>query len=1006
MPQNQAKFQVNQFTAGLVTDANPLAEGGPYATDELNCEIMSHGGRRRRRGAAAEVAYLLHGTSVSDSQKEDWAFDTFEWKAVAGVAGLNFLVYQQGDTLWFYDKGQSPISSGLKSFSVDLTSFKTSAATTAQLRNTRVSVATGKGVIFVCGSTIEPFYVEYNSDTDSITTTQITIQIRDFEEQAPEIGPQDEVTTSPTTGNHLYDLLNQGWYQQGLFMRDDGSTNRNPNSVALLLYFDHSSAPTTFPRKNTPWHIGKYLVAEDSGTESNAYISPQQIRSAPSGNTLAPFGHYILDAFNKDRAQAIRDENDFTTSFFVADINTIPVETEDERPVFVAFYAGRAWYLLKNNLYFSQQLDQDSLDKAGKCYQEGDPTNEAESDIIATDGGLIPIPDMGRGTSMAVTDNALIVFADNGIWTVSGTSGASFSAVDFSVSKLSTISCQSPKAVIEAEGLVLFLGETGAYVIQPGDVRALPQINDIVEGRITEFYNAIPQNSKRNAKAIYDPLNKVIHFMYKATNDSSGVNKNRFAYDRFLNFSLKFSAWYPWSVTVNSTNQIVGGTIAGGVIATFEEDLVVDSNGNAVVTSGGEDVIVFQAATTEQPEAFKFLMLKDNAATIGSFDDLDFYDWGSNDYTSYIETFYHIADDYMGQMQAPYTYVYFRRTEEAVEDVSQANFVFDNFTTGGGTFSSGFISELADGAGGTGLCETPPQGSYITGEDGNRYTFAIGGGGVGSDVDTMRLYQVENTSTTLAKTEVEMKTEAVNAGHFDNGAIIGGTGGTGDINPVLIPGTQYVVVIGTQYGGVDSSKTLYYYKIDTNGALELVESMALREDNLSAQFQPENTGPNAYTAMGIVGTSATVLDSGDANFATHNTPWHQYPIALAYRGAGPTASKVVVIPSINQALGGLDNENVASSDVWDKREADLSTPFDSNIMFLTDAYNGTTNKLSFFIPTASGARLFIPFYRTDIDRHIAGTETTTSSYLQANDSANTGGFMSSADVDLVLDGSC
>ena len=339
MPQNEAKFQVNQFTGGLVTDANPLGDTGPISIDEDNCEILSHGGRRRRRGAALELAYTTHSTTLTDTQKSTWALQTFEWNAVASEPGLEFVVYQQGSTLWFYDKSSSSVSQGLLTGSVDLSTYKISSATTAELQSTVVSVATGKGVIFVCAPTIEPFYVTYDPDTNTISSTQITIEIRDLEEQDPSIGPQEEVVIdgNTTSAGHLYDLLNQGWYQTGPYTRDGSSTNRDDFAM-VTKYQGHSSSDNKLPKKNTPWHVGKYIVASDEARQSDTFMSPQQIRSAPSGDTLAPFGHYILQAFNKDRAQAIRDENDVTATHFYADLDTLLPEIDDERPVAAAFY--------------------------------------------------------------------------------------------------------------------------------------------------------------------------------------------------------------------------------------------------------------------------------------------------------------------------------------------------------------------------------------------------------------------------------------------------------------------------------------------------------------------------------------------------------------------------------------------------------------------------------------------------------------------------------------------
>lgn len=994
MPQSEAKFQVNQFTSGLVTDANPLSDTGPISTDEDNCELLFHGGRRRRRGAAIEPGGVAHTVTLTDTQKEDWAFDTFEWRAVANVPGLEFVVYQQGSKLWFYDKSDTTISTGLKSSSIDLTTFKISSATTTELENTRVSVATGKGVIFVAAATIEPFYVEYDPSTDTVSATQITISIRDFEEQSTTIGPQEEIQGSPTTGAHLYDLLNQGWYQRGPWLRDNGSTNRSEDPV-VVLYFGHSDRNNTFPRKNTPWHVGKYLVPADTARESDTFISPQQIHSAPSGSTLAPFGHYVLEAFNKDRAQAVRDEYDLTLNHYLADLDELLVELEDERPVGTAFYAGRAWYILKNNVYFSQQLDQDSLDKSGKCYQEGDPTNEGESDIVATDGGLIPIPNMGRATGMAVMDNVLIVTADNGIWSISGTAGASFTAVDYTVNKLSNVSVQSPDSIVEAEGLIFLWGEDSLYVIQPGDVRDFPTLRDIGEQRITEFYKDIPQSSKRNCKGVYDPRNKIVYWMYKSSTDTNGVNKNRFQYDRFLNFSLKFSAFFPWSVDATSTHQIVGATVASGLLSTYELDTVTDSNLEDVFDSNGDLVQVNVQTVKEASNQLKVLALKTNQAIFGQFDNNSFLDWNEagagTDYSSYINTFYHIQDDYMAFMKAPYVYSYFKRTEEEQLANTVTAFSYDQIGTGGATFTSNFISEHNQ----TNNFYPHANATFAVGEDGVRYQLAQTN--ASGDV---RFYDIDTGTnvTALDYTQTQIHTDIVNAGLTPTGGFVSGT--TGDLTWYIVPETAYIVAVGGQASGVSTSKWIAYYRITDMTTLEFVGGYGGRVGDLAVQFSPEDK-PDAINGLGWVNSGSTSLPSSDTRAATHNTIKYQYPMCVMYEGEA--RSTVFTFPSINSViLGQTSTENV--TDHWRNREYDLDTDFGDNLFRVEDMTGGRDQTSRVFIlPSSTGGSIYHKWYQADIDAHIAGTETTTDAFLKTYDSVYPNGFISSISVSHTLD---
>lgn len=1006
MPQNEAKFQVNQFTGGLVTDANPLADSGPISIDEDNCEIMAHGGRRRRRAAQLEFAYDLHSVTLTAAQKEDWAFNTSEWKAVAGVPGLEFVVYQQGATLWFYDKSNSPVSAGIKSFSVALSTFKIATASTTQLENTLVSVATGKGVIFVAGATIEPFYVEYDSVLDTVTATQVDIKIRDFEEQDATIGPQDEVVV-PISGQHVYDLLNQGWYQSGMYTRDDGSTNRDPDQPAFIKYLGHSEMALKLPRKNTPWHIGKYVVPEDSAFESNNYMSPQQVRSSPSGTTLSPFGHYILNAFNKDREQALDDEgvtDHFSTG--IADVTDLIPEIETERPNGTAFYAGRAWYLLKNNIYFSQQLDDKSLGKSGKCYQEGDPTNEAESDILATDGGLIQIPSMGRATAFAVTDAAILVLADNGIWSIQGTAGSSFSAVDFSINQLSNISCESPESVVEAEGLVLFWSNEGIHVVKPGEVRDIPELQDLTEGKITTRFNGLPENSKKNVFGVYDPTDKIVYWMYKASTDSEGLDKNRFAYDTFLNFSLKFSAFIPWSVASTDNNQIIGGTVATGVLTTFVSESVTNSSGEDVTDSSGVTVTIQAQEDIESPNRLKFLTLKDNQATFGEFTGIDFLDWNEEgagaDYSSFIETFYHQSDDAMGFMQAPYVYTYFKRTEEVPVAQPAGQFAYDEFELGGMTYGTQTFINSYNRVSPTKPAKLNANGMFVIAEDGTRLNFWRSGGGAGSGVDSILLWDVDTgvQASGLDWAGADVMTELIAAGIEPPGGYVTNTHGS--FSPIIIPDTAYMVIIGSQWAGVSVSKYVAYYRIESATVRTLVGGYAGKTDGLNVQFSPEEVGAMSFSSMGWANFGQTDLTStSDSRFVSHSTLQHQYPITLSYRGE--TRSTILTIPSINAAINGSLGLESATNP-WLGREDSLGTLMDDNALFVADN-PGTDDQRAraFVLPTTAGSRWFTMWNQNDIDQHIAATETTTSTFLQTHDSTYPTGFISSVDIGFTAD---
>jgi hypothetical protein len=1004
MPQSEAKFQINQFTGGLVTDGNPLEDQGPISTDEDNCELLFHGGRRRRRGLQFEQGHTFSLGQLSTSDIENSAFSSFTWSAVAGVPGLDFEVTQVGNLLEFYDKGQSSLSGGFKSFFVSLNNFRAPAASLAEVQTTLVSMASGKGALFVSGSAINPFFVEYNPTTDSITTTQIDIEIRDFDEQAPEVEAQDLVTALPTTGAHLYDLLNQGWYQRGPGLQVDGETNLGGNPVIVHYQADQGH----FPRKNTPWHVGKYIVASDGGFQSQTFISPQQVRSAPSGTTLAPFGHYILNAFNKDRAQAVRDEFDLTINHFLANLNSLDVETESERPVSTAFFAGRAWYLLKNKLYFSQLLDADTLTKAGRCYQEGDPTSEGESDIVATDGGVISIPDMGRGTALAVLETTLVVFSDNGIWTVSGPEGTGFSAVDFSITSISNIKILNSQSIVRAEGLLFFWGDHGIYVIQPGEIRAILQVNDMTENRITEFYNNIPQSSKRTAKGVYEPDSKTIHWLYAGTAQSD-LSKQRFQYDKFLNFSLKYSAFFPYSVNNTSTHRIIGASIAGGISTVFSSENVVDSSSVVITDSNIQNVTIISEQEENIATQLKVWTLSNGYRTYSAFENLCFRDFPAEDdgsgndgfdYSSSITTFYHLADDYMSFMKAPYVYTYFRRTEEDLLTLGQQRVTLDQVGNSGFVFDPTFINYNQTTTPNN-MPALPPNAAMLVAVDGTRI--------MPTAITNRANTEFYNIDTGAALPDLTRSNEDYNADA--QAALIIPPGGfvstnyfNHSVSYFVVPGTAYFVIILGSAAGVSSDKYFMYYRVNSATSMTLMGGYACRTDGLNVQGSPEN-GSEAFSGMGHIITDSPVdVSTLHPDAATNNSSYeYKHPLVVSY--FAETRSTVLILPSINFVINNTPILESGSSP-WLAKEISLANTgaFDGNTLAVTDNNLDTTfrgGSRGFFLPIKdNNSKFFSMFYTSDLEAHDAGTETITSTYLDAVSPTFMTGLISSARLNI------
>lgn len=113
---------------------------------------------------------------------------------------------------------------------------------------------------------------------------------------------------------------------------------------------------------------------------------------------------------------------------------------------------GRFFYGVDNTIYFSQVLVTNK--EAGKCYQDNDPTSDSISDLLATDGGVIPLDGAIKIRAFQQFRLGILIFCDNGLWYVYGPDGG-FSVTGFNISKISERGIDSPRSIVVQKGLYI-----------------------------------------------------------------------------------------------------------------------------------------------------------------------------------------------------------------------------------------------------------------------------------------------------------------------------------------------------------------------------------------------------------------------------------------------------------------------------------------------------------------------------------------------------------------------
>lgn len=622
MAQSLSQKAVNNFVRGLITEAAELTFPEGASVDELNCDLRRDGTRRRRLGVEYETGNVLSTFTLSNSEQTS----TGSWVNVGGNADLEFLVFQKGARLYFYNKGELPYSEQVESNSVNLSSYEQSGsngADTAKCQFTSI-----KGTLVVSSPEINTIAIQYSSGT--FTVTQISFEIRDFEYQG-NTSEYYEEKSSPSQ-DRKYDTQNAGWVG-------------TKGAAALSTWSAANSSK--YPPLTHPWYAGK---------DSNGDFDAAEWDRIYGGTTLTGNGHYILDFFTKDRATASG-----LTGL------TKPTDAETSRFRCAESFSGRVFYAgidsaeNAGTIVFSKLVE--TVDDLGICHQQNDPTAEYLSDLLDTDGGVIRIPDAVKIQRLYAYQNSLFVFAENGVWQIAGVDGV-FRASSFSVNRVTRVGILQPQTFVEAEGIPFWWSRFGIHTLTTDPVSGQGQEQNLTIPTIQSFWDAIDSDAKLNVTAVYDAINKRIYWGYPNA-DETVVSK----LNNFLILDVPLQAFFPWKISdqASNTDAIVGLAFYSGYGASEVELDVTANNGvDDVVTSAGDDVVSTQISNTTTGDPAIILICRDggtNKITFGAFTAIDFLDWGDTNYSSFAETGYDFIGDVITKKNAPYIVTYCRVTE-------------------------------------------------------------------------------------------------------------------------------------------------------------------------------------------------------------------------------------------------------------------------------------------------------------------------------------------------------
>lgn len=817
MPRAENKLTVNQFIKGLITDETELNQSAGGSLDENNFEITRKGNRKRRLGIDFETSNSTFNVSTTTTVGTE-AFNQFRWEAAGSDGRATFIVIQIGPTLHFYDASKEPLSGGKKSFTVNLDGATHRAPSFSTVGTDPVDMASGRGALFVTGKKVIPFAVEYDQDTDTISETVLPIKIRDFAKQDTVTANSSQLTF-PSGGNdsYIYDLLNQGWFKTSV------ETSAGVQSTPILEAFGSSQG--VFPGRNSAFH-GGYIDTSSTATP-NKEFSFNAYKQLFKGNSLAALGHYKLDAFERSMDRITQGAIDTSLST----LGNLTAESEKERPTAVAFFAGHVFWGFKNILFFGQ-LQQNEILAASRCLQEADPTSEEISEPVAIDGGEIPIPEMGNFVALFNMEQSLVLFADNGVWLLSGSDSSGFSAINFQLKRISSIGALSSRSVVDVEGLPVWWGENGIYTLVSSEDKTSFAVQDLTLDKIEDFYADISSLSKLNATGNYDPVARQVLYLYTTTGSAA---VDRFRYDNILKFDIKYQAFIPHEVSISdSADPYMIGVVNGPQITQGSATEVVQADG-VDVTANSVTVTSGVATAVGNSNTVKYMVVDPPSSgtnvplTFAEFNNTTYLDWTDNDYAtnSYLETFEHLNDDPMTWMQTPWVYVYAKQTETVVDAAP------DNISCTL-THNSGYISDTtaADLGGSTFTAGGDNSTGFIKGEDGGLYYLVTSDHGSGGSRIELQLIDVSDGTLTFSRTRTQFDDDATTSG-LDPGSIYNFSS-LGALGFAAIPNSPYFIMWGfAAPGGAQRNYAFVYYKVNSAGAVVIHGGYAARSDSLN-----------------------------------------------------------------------------------------------------------------------------------------------------------------------------
>ena len=699
MPQRNQAGEFNTFVGGLVTEASPLTFPENASIDEANFTLNQDGSRTRRLGMDLEAGLTPASVTYSIPPAGSLAIATYQWTDVAGISGKSFTVCQIQDKAYILDKADPTLATnGYVKHTFDLC--------TTCLNPAQASFVSIDGLLVVAYNDPTIKIVTYDQDSDSFEEESRPLQTRDLfgvEDKFVVDGVEQDLL-SPEWINyrpysvdsedaHMYNLRNQGWGLPYLRWANDYKAD------AVLRFIARGGTPAALPSNADTPVANIYPNPFRDDKSSERFHSSGSVKVEPT-KTRATTGHIVIDALSRgtSREESIRRITD-TANGLYANANSrepikfvefrtptvsLPEDRTEGGATAIAEFAGRVFYggfsnkivggdsqspALASYVFYSQLVN--DISQVTRCFQAGDPTGVEEPDLLDTDGGFVRIAGAHNIQRLVSIGRALVVVAENGVWSIGGSDSGIFTANNLSINKITEHGTISPESVVLVDGTIMYWSDDAIYHLTSNEYGDL--IANELTLNIRKYYQDIDSTEKLTCQGVFDSYSKKVRWLYNNRPLSSGAPTE-------LVFDLVLAAFYPSVIgTLGASGPLPVAPIIVNPYRPVDTDVGV-LVGEDNVLSDVDEVNVTATVKTGgfRETAYLTLLNADDPAltefSLSSYLDEGFSDWRSVDGTgvdapAFLLTGYLGVEDAHRFKQVPYIYFHFIRTEDGFVEV-------------------------------------------------------------------------------------------------------------------------------------------------------------------------------------------------------------------------------------------------------------------------------------------------------------------------------------------------